>query len=71
LDEKFHVEDTLLAHLEALEWKVLRLEMHQQTPSDTGRRDFSEVVLRDRLAKSLIAINDWMEPDQIEEILGG
>jgi type I restriction enzyme R subunit len=69
LDEKFHVEDPLLAHLEALGWEVLRLQMQQQATADTGRRDFSEVVLRERLAKSLLAINDWMEPDQIEEVI--
>ncbi len=70
LDEKSHVEDPLLAHLEALEWQVLRLDMHHQTPTGSERRDFSDVVLRDRLAKALQVINDWLEPDQIEEVVG-
>ena len=58
LDEKFHVEDPLLAHLEALGWEVLRLDMHDQTSGESGRRDLSGVVLRDRLAKALLNIND-------------
>ncbi len=70
LDEKFHVEDPLLAQLEALDWTILRLDMHAQTSADSGRRDFPEVVLRERLAKALLAINDWLEPDQIDEVVG-
>ena len=70
LDEKFHVEEPLLAHLEALGWQVLQLEMHNQTPGESGRLDFSEVVLRDRLAKALLTINEWLDPDQIDEVVG-
>lgn len=51
LDEKFHVEEPLLEHLEKLGWTVIRLEMHQQTPGDTGRKDFSQVVLENRLTQ--------------------
>ena len=69
LDERNHVEEPLLEHLAALEWTVLRLEMHQQTPADTGRKDFSRVVLEQRLADAIRAINDWMEPDQVEEVV--
>lgn len=69
LDERNHVEDPLLEHLAKLDWTVLRLDMHQQTPGDTGRRDFSQVVLEKRLSDSIRAINDWMEPDQVEEVV--
>jgi type I restriction enzyme, R subunit len=69
LDEKFHVEEPLLEHLEKLGWTVARLEMHQQTPADTGRKDFSQVVLENRLTAAIKAINDWMEPDQIEAVV--
>lgn len=69
LDEKSHVEEPLLQHLEKLGWSVIRLEMHQQKPEDTGRRDFSQVVLEKRLAAALLKINDWLEPDQVEEVV--
>lgn len=69
LDEKNHVEEPLLAHLDKLGWKVVRLDMHHQTPADTGRRDFLQVVLEKRLAHAIRAINDWMEPDQVEEVV--
>jgi type I restriction enzyme R subunit len=69
LDEKNHVEEPLLAHLAALEWPVLRLDLQQQTPADSGRQDFGQVVLRERLAKALVAINDWLEPDQVAEVV--
>lgn len=69
LDEKNHVEEPLLEHLAKLDWKVVRLDMHHQTPADTERRDFSQVVLEKRLAAALRTINDWMEPDQVEEVV--
>lgn len=69
LDERNHVEEPLLEHLDKLDWKVMRLDMHHQTPADTGRRDFSQVVLEKRLADAIRAINDWMEPDQVEKVV--
>lgn len=69
LDEKSHVEEPLLAQLGALEWSLLRLDLQQQTPADSGRQDFGEVVLRERLARALVAINDWLEPDQVAEVV--
>ncbi len=69
LDEKNHVEAPLLEHLEKLDWTVVRLDMHHQTPGDTGRNDFSQVVLESRLSNAIRAINDWMEPDQVEEVI--
>jgi type I restriction enzyme R subunit len=69
LDEKNHVEEPLLEHLNQLGWQALRLEMHQQVPEETGRRDFSQVVLEKRLGAAIQKINDWMEPDQVEEVV--
>ncbi|OGV63418.1 MAG: hypothetical protein A3K19_30790 [Lentisphaerae bacterium RIFOXYB12_FULL_65_16] len=69
LDEKSHVEEPLLKQLAALDWSVLRLDMHQQTPADSGRKDFGEVVLRERLTRSLVTINDWLDPDQVAEVV--
>jgi type I restriction enzyme R subunit len=69
LDEKNHVEEPLLDHLDKLGWSVLRLDMHQQTPAETGRAAFSQVVLEGRLAESIRTINDWLEPDQVEEVV--
>ncbi|WP_269522786.1 type I restriction endonuclease subunit R [Coraliomargarita parva] len=69
LDEKNHVEEPLLEHLAKLDWTVLRLEMHSQTAAETGRRDFSQVVLEKRLTDAIVRINDWIEPDQVEEVV--
>jgi len=69
LDERNHVEDPLLEHLAKLDWTVVRLDMHQQTPSNIGQKDFSQVVLEKRLADAIRAINNWMEPDQVEEVV--
>lgn len=69
LDEKFHVEEPLLEHLAKLDWTVARLDMHHQTPADTGRKDFSQVVVETRLSAAIQTINEWMEPDQVEEVV--
>jgi hypothetical protein len=69
LDERLHVEEPLLEHLGKLNWSVVQLEMHHQTPADTGRKDFSQVVLEQRLADAILTLNDWMEPDQVEEVV--
>lgn len=69
LDEKTHVEEPLLAHLQALDWSVQRLDMNQQTAEVTGRRDFSQVVLEKRLGAAIQKINHWMEPDQVQEVV--
>jgi hypothetical protein len=36
--------------------QVVRLDMHNQTPADTGRKDFFQVVLENRLANAIRAI---------------
>ncbi len=69
LDEKSHVEEPLLNQLAALGWPVLRLDMHGQMPAETGRAHFGEVVLRPHLEAALRALNPWLEPDQVTEVV--
>ncbi|RMD52234.1 hypothetical protein D6827_00445, partial [Candidatus Parcubacteria bacterium] len=68
IDEKNHVEEPFLIQLEGLDWTVKRLDM-KQTPADTGRENFTEVVLKPELRASLKKINDWLEDDQVEEVV--
>lgn len=73
LDEKNHVEEPFLKQLESMpgvQWKVLRLEMGQgQTPQETQREDFSQVVMRKDLETALKAINPWMNEQQVFEAI--
>src|ERR1044072_7670441 len=73
LDEKNHVEEPFLKQLEAmpgLHWDVLRLEMgNGQTPQQTGRDDFTQVIMRRELEKALDRINPWMNEQQIFEAI--
>jgi type I restriction enzyme, R subunit len=61
LDEKNHVEEPFLKQLEAmpdLGWKVLRLDMgNGQMPNQTGRTDFTQVIMFNELKESLKRIN--------------
>lgn len=68
LDERSNVEVPLLDQLEAQGWEVLRLEMASPA-SASGRADFSQVVLENRLRAKLKVINDFLEPDQIDELV--
>jgi len=68
LNEKQFVEEPFLEELDKLGWKIVRLD-NEQTPKDTGRENFAEVVLIPELRKSLKKINDWLEDDQIDEVV--
>ena len=68
LDERNHVEEPFLAQLEWLGWDVLRLEQ-KQSPRDSYRENFAEVVLLPRLRESLKKINPWLEEDQVDEVV--
>lgn len=68
LDERNHVEKPLLDQLAALGWDVLDLDA-KQSAKDTGRESFAEVVMGSVLREQLKIINDWLEPDQIEEVI--
>lgn len=71
LDEKNHVEEPFLKQLEAMPdlcWKVLRLEMgNGQTPNQTGRTDFTQVIMFNELKESLKRINPQLNDQQITE----
>ncbi|GBD87637.1 hypothetical protein BMS3Abin03_01571 [bacterium BMS3Abin03] len=41
----------------------------KQSLSDTGRENFTEVVLLPELRASLKKINDWLEEDQVEDVI--
>ncbi|HEV7646102.1 MAG TPA: HsdR family type I site-specific deoxyribonuclease [Pyrinomonadaceae bacterium] len=71
LDEKNHVEEPFLKQLEAMPglcWNVLRLEMgNAQAPQQTGREDFTQVLMPSELEEALKRINPWMNEQQIYE----
>ncbi len=68
IDEKHHVEEPFLQQLEEPGWTVKRLEQ-TQTPADSGREHFAQVVILPELRRALRQINDWLEDDQIEEVV--
>lgn len=63
LDERNHVEKPLLSQLQGLGWEIIDLadekEDHKQTPADTFRENFTEVVMLPVLRDSLQKINPW------------
>lgn len=68
LDERNHVERPLLDQLHGLGWTIKELDSKQYA-SDTGRESFTEVVLLQVLRQQLKTINDWLEDDQIDEVV--
>ena len=69
LDERSHVEKPLLDQLEGLGWEVIDLTGMKQTPADTSRESFTEVVMMPVLRERLRVINPWLDDDQIEEVV--
>ena len=68
LDERNHVEKPLLDQLHGLGWEIKDLDSKQH-PTDTGRESFTQVVLLSVLRLQLKVINDWLEDDQVEEVV--
>lgn len=68
IDERNHVEKPLLEQLSGLQWEVLDLDK-TQTPRQTFRESFAEVVMLPVLREQLKVINDWLEDDQVEEVI--
>ena len=68
LDERNHVERPFLEQLEGLKWKVLDCDS-KQTPVQTFRESFTEVVMLTVLREQLKVINPWLEDDQVEEVV--
>jgi len=73
LDEKNHVEEPFLKQLETMpgvHWKILRLEMgNGQTPQQSQRDDFAQVLMKKDLETALKKINSWMNETQIFEAI--
>lgn len=68
IHEKEYVEEPFLKQLEELGWNIVRLDT-KQTPQDSDRESFSEVILTLKLRDSLFQINPWLEEDQIDEVV--
>lgn len=73
LDEYSHVEKPFIEQLKGLGWntgknQVLELEM-QQTPEQSYRTSFSEVVLQPKLRQALITINPFLTEGQVDEVV--
>ena len=73
LDEYNHVEKPFIEQLKGLGWNagknhVLELEM-QQTPEQSYRTSFSEVVLQPKLRQALITINPFLTDGQVDEVV--
>lgn len=69
LDERNHVEKPFLDQLAALGWEVIGLTDVQQTPGQTFRESFAEVVMAPVLREQVRKINDWLEDDQVEGVV--
>jgi type I restriction enzyme R subunit len=68
IDEKTHVENPLLEQLDKQGWTVLRLE-RTQTPQDSFRTNFGQVVLLPTLEEALRKINPFLGEDQVAEVV--
>lgn len=73
LDEYSHVEQPFLEQLKELGWnkggnQVLELQM-QQTPEQSFRTSFSEVILLPKLRKALVDINPFLTDAQVDEVV--
>ncbi len=69
INERKFVEVPLLEQLTDLDWEVLDLDGSKQTPEDSHRSDFAEVVMEPVLREQLKVINPWLEDDQMDEIV--
>ena len=67
LDERNHVEKPLLDQLAGLGWEIIDLTDMKQTPADTHRESFTEVVMTPVLPERLKVSNPWLEDNQVEE----
>lgn len=72
-DEKHSVEIPFMEQLRTLGWdkdenEVLMLEL-SQTPADSYRQSFREVVLVGKLKKAVRRINPWLTDGQMDEVI--
>lgn len=71
MTEQKYVVDALLQHLATMPdhpWQVIRLQK-TQSPAETGRSHFGEVVLPSELREAVERLNPWLQPDQVDHAL--
>lgn len=68
LDERRHVEEPFLNQLEEQGWTILRLDNKQEL-SETGRENFSEIILTREIKSALKRINKFLTENQIDEVV--
>ena len=68
LDEREHVELPLLEQLRGLGWTIIDLK-DPAAPPLPARVSGAAVVLEPILRERLQALNDWLEPDQLEHVV--
>lgn len=71
MTEQKYVVDSLLTHLATMPdypWKVIRLQK-TQSPAETGRETFAEVVLPAELREAIVRLNPWLQTDQVDHAL--
>ena len=68
LDERNHVEKPLLDQLSSLGWEIIDLTDEKQTPGQTFRDNFTEVIMPKVLREQVKVINPWLEDDQVEDV---
>jgi type I restriction enzyme R subunit len=69
LHERDYVEKPLLDQLHELGWEIIDLTGKPQTPDNTFRETFTEVVMLPVLRQQLKKINSWLQDDQIEDFI--
>jgi type I restriction enzyme R subunit len=62
------VEKPLLDQLAGLGWEIIDLDS-TQSPADSYRQSFTEVVMLPVLREQLKVINPWLADDQVEEVV--
>jgi type I restriction enzyme R subunit len=67
--EETFVHEPFLKSLEAIDWEAIRLSRLHQTPKQSYRESFKDVVMREKLYESLQKINPFLEDDQINECI--
>lgn len=72
MHELNRVETPFLDQLRMLGWsdglnEVISLEL-QQSPQESYRSNFNEVVLMPKLREALMRINPWLTPQQLDEV---
>jgi len=67
-NEETYVEIPFCDELSKLGWSILTLNTYQ-TPADSQRETFRQVIIEPELRKSLSTINPFLEDDQVTELI--